>query len=571
MAVTELDAASNNGVEAIRDLIQRAALGTSGRTKVYIIDEVHMLSSGASNALLKTLEDPPGHVVFVLATTDPHKVLATIRSRTQHYDFHLLPASLLGDHLRQVAADAGLAVADVAIDRAVRKGDGSARDALSALDQIVAAGGEGEDDASVDEIVEGLCDRDTARALGGVATACGAGLDPRSVAAAVAAHLRDGLLSLMAPDLVSLPDVARERVADQARRLGPAALVRALDAVGDAVLLLPNAPDPRVTLEVALVKVTRPDVDSSPSALLERIERLERGSREVTTAIVEATSPLTSARQGAAPAAAAPAAPSDEAPSPQASSAPAGARQALAGASGSGRTGPTAAKAALGAVRKGGPAAADRAGSRRPAAADRTHSEPAPDRTGVAPGAPGAAPAPAARAAGGAGVAPRAPGALRAAPDDPGPAPGGPGAQPDGSGTGSGAATSLPPLGELLTAWSADVVPKLSSVSRGRFSTGRFVEVDGDAAVLALPNDIMRAKCEEKRPELERVLVEHFGRAVPVRLVVDPAVAPTSTGPPPPEPDDHVDLEGLVDAPDDRRTGIDRLTRAFPGAEVVDG
>ena len=115
------------------------------------------------------------------------------------------------------------------------------------------------------------------------------------------------------------------------------------------------------------------------------------------------------------------------------------------------------------------------------------------------------------------------------------------------------------------------MVPRLSSVSRGRFSTGCFVDVDGGAAVLALPNDIMRAKCEEKRPELERVLAEHFGRAVPVRLVVDPSVAPTSAGPPPPEPDDHVDLEGLVDAPDDRRTGIDRLTQAFPGAEVVDG
>jgi DNA polymerase-3 subunit gamma/tau len=110
LAVTELDAASNNGVEAVRDLIQRASLGTTGRTKVYIVDEVHMLSNAASNALLKTLEEPPGHVVFVLATTDPHKVLPTIRSRTQHFDFRLLGASLLTEHLREVAADAGLEV-----------------------------------------------------------------------------------------------------------------------------------------------------------------------------------------------------------------------------------------------------------------------------------------------------------------------------------------------------------------------------------------------------------------------------------------------------------------------------
>jgi hypothetical protein len=123
-------------------------------------------------------------------------------------------------------------------------------------------------------------------------------------------------------------------------------------------------------------------------------------------------------------------------------------------------------------------------------------------------------------------------------------------------------------MGELVDAWGERVVPLLTSVSRGRFSTGRFVDVADGAAVLALPNEIMRGKCEERRPELERVLAEHFGRPVPVRLVVDPAVAPTAAAPggrPLPEPDDHVDLDGLVDAPDDHRTGIDRLTQAFPG------
>src|SRR6185369_1191874 len=115
-AVIELDAASNNGVEAMRDLVSRAALGTTGLRKVYIIDEVHMLSAAASNTLLKTLEEPPSHVVFVLATTEPHKVLGTIRSRTQHFDFHLLPADDVEALVRDIAADAELEVSDAVVD-----------------------------------------------------------------------------------------------------------------------------------------------------------------------------------------------------------------------------------------------------------------------------------------------------------------------------------------------------------------------------------------------------------------------------------------------------------------------
>ena len=276
MDVVELDAASNNGVDAMRDLVSRVALGTGGRAKVYIVDEVHMLSAAASNALLKTLEEPPAHVTFVLATTDPQKVLPTIRSRTQHFEFRLLPPEVLTEHLRWVVDDAGIPVDDDAIGLAVRRGRGSARDALSALDQII-AGGVGEEDASLDELMEALCERDTARALAGVALAANAGREPRQLAEALLAHLRDALLSILAPDVVALPDEAKEEVADQGRRLGPAAVVRALDAVGEALLAMRDAPDPRVTLEVALVRVTRPELDTSPAALVERLERLERG------------------------------------------------------------------------------------------------------------------------------------------------------------------------------------------------------------------------------------------------------------------------------------------------------
>src|SRR5688572_5109138 len=140
--VHELDAASNNGVEAIRSIIEKSALGTPGRHRVYILDEVHMLTKPAEAALLKTLEEPPPHVVFVLATTDPQKVSETIRSRTQHLRFHLLPMDELEAHVRWVVQDAGLEVSDAAIDEAIAQGAGSARDTLSALELIANAGGD---------------------------------------------------------------------------------------------------------------------------------------------------------------------------------------------------------------------------------------------------------------------------------------------------------------------------------------------------------------------------------------------------------------------------------------------
>ncbi|HEX4904733.1 MAG TPA: DNA polymerase III subunit gamma/tau [Acidimicrobiales bacterium] len=279
MDVIELDAASNNGVDAMRDLVARAALGSPGRTKLYILDEAHMLTSAASNTLLKTLEEPPGHVVFVLATTEPEKVLPTIRSRTQHFELRLLDGPTLQSHLRWVADDAKLDVDDAAIALAVRRGKGSARDALSALDQIAAAGGTGEDDTVVDEIIESLCERDTGRALVAVAQAASAGREPRQLAEAVLGHLRDALVATLAPDAVLLPDDAKELVADQGRRLGNAATVRAMDAIGEAIQQMRESPDPRVALEVALVRCTRVELDASPAALVERLERLERGGR----------------------------------------------------------------------------------------------------------------------------------------------------------------------------------------------------------------------------------------------------------------------------------------------------
>src|SRR5688500_5028448 len=205
----ELDAASNNKVEDVRALIERVALGSPGRTKVYILDEVHMLSAGASNALLKTLEEPPDHVVFVLATTDPQKVLPTIRSRTQHFEFHLLPAAELDEHVRWIIADAGLDVAAEAVDDIVRAGAGSARDALSALDQV-AVGGTADRGSEVDDLLTALLDRDTGRSLAAVAAAVTAGRDPKVLATDLVSRLRDVFLASVRAGLDHLSDRQRE-------------------------------------------------------------------------------------------------------------------------------------------------------------------------------------------------------------------------------------------------------------------------------------------------------------------------------------------------------------------------
>jgi DNA polymerase III subunit gamma/tau len=274
--VFELDAASNRGIDSIRDLIAGANLGTPGERKVYIVDEVHMLSKDASTALLKTLEEPPAHVVFVLATTDAQKVLDTIQSRTQHFQFRLLNPETLSSLLKDVNDDAHLGIPPEAIDLVVRRGRGSARDALSVLDQFAAAGDVDEDESDADEIVEALCDADAGRALTAVAEAMGRGRDPRVLCTELMEHLRNAFLTLMAPGVVALPDVAKERATDHGRRLGPAALVRHLDLVGDAIVDMREAHDPRVSLEVALVRATRPEADTDTAALAERVAKLER-------------------------------------------------------------------------------------------------------------------------------------------------------------------------------------------------------------------------------------------------------------------------------------------------------
>ncbi|MGH9170053.1 MAG: DNA polymerase III subunit gamma/tau [Acidimicrobiales bacterium] len=277
--VHELDAASNSGVDAMRDLVARASLATPGKWKVYIVDEVHMLSTAAANALLKTLEEPPSHVVFVLATTDPQKVLATIKSRTQHFDFHLFDPGLLATLLTEISADAALELPPDGIEAAVRRGHGSARDALSALDQIVAAGAVGDESRLVRDLIEALAEADTGKALMAVAQAAVEGLDAPRLAAELIDGLRGVFLGAVAPGSSGALFGPDGRPA-----LSPARSVRALEVIGSAVVEMREALDARTCFEVALVRMTHPEVDDTPAALVERVERLERRVADLASA-----------------------------------------------------------------------------------------------------------------------------------------------------------------------------------------------------------------------------------------------------------------------------------------------
>ena len=289
--VIELDAASNNGVDDVRDLIDRAGLGSPGRHRVFILDEVHMLSKAAEAALLKTLEEPPSHVVFVLATTDPQKVSETIRSRTQHLQFHLLPMHDLEEHVRFVVADAGLEVTDAAIEQVLVQGGGSARDTLSALELVVAAGGVAEEAVDLDEFIEAIIDGDPGRALAAVAFAVQQGRDPRTLGEQLVRHLREAFLTQMAPELVQLPAERAEHVASWARRMGNGSIVRSMEAIGDTLIDMRHAPDARLLLEVSLMKLCSPGDSGDVSGLVARLERLERAVAAGVTAAPSAPPP----------------------------------------------------------------------------------------------------------------------------------------------------------------------------------------------------------------------------------------------------------------------------------------
>ena len=290
--VVELDAASNNGVDDIRDIIAGAWHGTPGTWKVYIFDEVHQLSKAASAALLKTLEEPPPHVVFVLATTDPHKVLPTIRSRTQHLEFRLIGADTLATLLHDVKSAAGLSADDETIEAAVRLGRGSARDALSALDQLIATGSISETQPEFDPLLHALVHDDAVEALRSLAVLAREGWDPEQLAENFAGEVRQVFLLQVAPEVADAVDADRERLLAWGEQLGLARSVRILETVGRAIREMKSAPEKIVMLEVAMVRLTKPELDNSYESLDERLLKLERGATRSLAPAPEAARPV---------------------------------------------------------------------------------------------------------------------------------------------------------------------------------------------------------------------------------------------------------------------------------------
>jgi DNA polymerase III subunit gamma/tau len=289
--VIEMDAASHSKVDETRDILAGVPLATAGgRKKVYVIDEVHMLSAGSFNALLKTLEEPPSHVIFILATTEPHKVLSTIVSRTQHFDFRRVPANILEEHLADIAKREGYDIEPAAFGTIARHADGGVRDALSALDQLASITGHitvqdaeellGErDDDSFMELFDAIATNDVGRVFVTVHALVTQGADPRQLAFGTLAHARSLLLLRSAPDAGALLEVAEDDLAaleTQSQSITGATLLRILDLLGKAITEMRNAPNHRLLLEVALVRAAAPETDPSPGGLMGRLERLER-------------------------------------------------------------------------------------------------------------------------------------------------------------------------------------------------------------------------------------------------------------------------------------------------------
>ena len=576
----ELDAASNNGVDAMRDLIGKVALGSPGRTKVYILDEVHMLSSGAENALLKTLEEPPPHVVFVLCTTEPNKVVPTIRSRTQHLEFSLLSAGQVGQLIDHVVGDAGLEITPEARAYIARAGGGSARDTLSALDQVVAAGGAPQGGEHLDALFQALIDRDANAALGAIEGALSAGRDAATIATSLLHELRTVFLAAMRANVSHLPEAEASRAAERAASLSPARVTRAIEVIGTSVIEMRQAPDPRVDLEVALIRLTRADLDTDPAALIERIEAVERqlaGGAPIAVApapaagadaahapvppalAVPTPAPVAQAPVTQEPVAQAPIVehyehvdpPPQQQPQPQ----PATQVPPAAPASGDRRRGADIVRAELerqgitqsavpGQAKQAQPAAepsaapapsggktlADVRRERQAAAAATSAS--VDDVASVEAATAARRERQAAAQASGQGVPVeqvppvQQPPVQQVPPVEQVPPvqqPAAPEAAPASEAPQPAPANAggpLPSLVELEAVWQS-MLEATSGRVRSRFSAGHFMETSGDSVLFGLPNPVHRDRCEEIRAEVDQALATQFGRPIPLTLVVD--------------------------------------------------
>jgi DNA polymerase-3 subunit gamma/tau len=327
--VIELDAATHGLVDDARDLRDKAFFApVQSRYKIYIIDEAHQLGPGAANALLKVVEEPPPHVIFIFATTEPEKLISTIRSRTHHYPFRLVPPGILAEHLEKICKEEGATVAKGVIPLVVRASGGSVRDALSVLGQLLAgAGPDGvsyeiaiqllgfTDGALLDDAVDALAARDGATLFKTVDRVIESGHDPRRFASDFLERLRDLMIvdALAATNansiLRELPDDQLERMRTQATNIGAANLSRSADIAAEGLTQMRGATAPRLILELICGRMLLPGGDSSEAGMLSRIERLERVENITTTttpspAPTKTTAPDSTPKIAAAPKAA---------------------------------------------------------------------------------------------------------------------------------------------------------------------------------------------------------------------------------------------------------------------------
>jgi DNA polymerase-3 subunit gamma/tau len=294
--VIEIDAASHGGVDDARDLRERAFFApVSARFKIYIIDEAHMVTREGFNALLKLVEEPPPHLKFVFATTEPEKVIGTIKSRTHHYPFRLMPPGTLRGLLEEILESESVPYEPTALPLVVRAGAGSARDSLSILDQLLA----GADDAGItyaravsllgytdgdllDEMIAAFAARDGGRVFGAVHRVIEGGHDPRRFAMDLLERFRDLVVLANVPDaagsgLLDRPGDELERLGGQAASMGPAELTRAAEVFNAGLTEMRGATSPRLLLELMCARVLLPAAEQGESAMLVRLERLERG------------------------------------------------------------------------------------------------------------------------------------------------------------------------------------------------------------------------------------------------------------------------------------------------------
>jgi DNA polymerase III subunit gamma/tau len=503
MDVIEIDAASTRSIDDMRDLLRRVALvGGAGRHKVYIVDEVHQLTRDASSALLKTLEEPPPHVVFVLATTDPHKVLDTIRSRTQHFEFSLLPMDELTALLAHILEREGIEADEESVRLVARRGAGSGRDAISLLDQALAYGG-GRIDADAVRalfeatpfdrraaVLDAIAGEDAAGALVGVGDVLATGVDARQLADDLLRQLRD-VFVLSASRGAAHVDGSEEELA-RLRALGEAmgagAVQRSLEVLGQAVSDMARAPDSRLLVEVAVVRLARRELGTPVEVLADRVERLERALAALQGgAPLPPATPLAPAAPAAAPAAVAiatePEPPSE--PPPTAATASTGAAEV---------------RRALGAFKRG-PDGSVRAATPRAA-------EPAPVATAPEP-SPEPAPSPAVPAADAPAV------------DGP-PAPAAP---VPASAPVPGAARS-PVLDEVVLRW-PDVLDELAGRVKPAAREAQPAEFDGGVLTLVLPTIHARhlPMVEAAEEHLTELLAQRVPQVTGIRVLVDDRLA----------------------------------------------